>query len=175
MTKLGDDAAGGGGEGAAGAVAVGEVLAGTGAQVAALAWRERHGRIEVLMVTSRDTGRWVLPKGWPMRGRSPARSAAREAFEEAGATGRIGPVPVGSYGYVKRLGDGSGLPCRVTVYPLAVRRLHDDFPECRQRVRRWMRLREAAGLVAEAELSALLAAFAPDPPAAASEAPAGPG
>lgn len=136
------------------------------AQVAALCYRLRHRRVEILMVTSRDTGRWVLPKGWPMAGRGPADSAAREAFEEAGAMGKVSTLPLGSYGYDKRLGEGFALPCRVSVYPLAVRRLVDDFPERRQRVRRWMSPREAADRVAEPELAALLEAFVPAAPAA---------
>jgi 8-oxo-dGTP pyrophosphatase MutT (NUDIX family) len=130
-------------------------------QVAALCYRTVRDRTEVLMVTSRDTGRWVLPKGWPRAGRGAAGTAAREAYEEAGVMGRIGADPLGSYGYDKRLPDGSTLPCRVTVFPLAVRKLMDDFPERRQRVRRWMSLREAAGRVAEPELAALLSGFSP--------------
>lgn len=153
MTELGGRAAPAGG--AAGGVDEPR------AQVAALCYRRRHHRLEILMVTSRDTGRWVLPKGWPIPGRGPADSAAREAFEEAGVLGRVGPLPIGSYGYDKRLGPDLALPCRVSVYPLAVRRLVDDFPERRQRVRRWMGPRAAAGLVAEPELAALLAGFAP--------------
>jgi len=162
-----------------------DILAGDGAertqeprtQVAALCYRTVRGRTEVLMVTSRDTGRWVLPKGWPMAGRGAAGTAAREAYEEAGVIGRIGAAPLGSYGYDKRLPDGRSLPCRVSVFPLAVRKLMDDFPERRQRVRRWMGLRDAAGRVAEPELAALLSGFVPGggagAPAAGTGAPDG--
>jgi 8-oxo-dGTP pyrophosphatase MutT (NUDIX family) len=128
-------------------------------QVAALCFRVAHGRTEVLLVTSRDTGRWVLPKGWPMKGRTPAGAAAREAFEEAGVLGRIAEAPLGSYGYGKVMPDGSTLPCRVEVFPLAVRRLVDDYPERRQRVRKWMTPRKAAARVAEPELADLLERF----------------
>ncbi len=135
-------------------------------QVAALCYRFAHGRAEVLLVTSRDTGRWVLPKGWPMPGRSPARTAAREAFEEAGVLGRVAQTPIGSFHYRKILDDGSSLPCRVEVFPLAVRRLLRDFPERRQRVRKWMTMAKAAARVAEPELRDLLLTFRPRPPGA---------
>lgn len=128
-------------------------------QLAALCFRRRRGRTEVLLVTSRDTGRWVLPKGWPMKGRGPAGAAAREAYEEAGVLGRVAEVPIGVYHYSKAMPDGSALTCRVEVFPLEVRHLLDDYPERRQRVRRWMSPARAADSVAEPELRALLEAF----------------
>ena len=58
------------------------------AQFAALPWRRRaDAGIEVLLITSRETRRWVIPKGWPIKGKSSAKSAAREAFEEADQKG----------------------------------------------------------------------------------------
>src|SRR5690606_4821481 len=76
-------------------------------QYAALPWRVgRHGGIEILLVTSRQRGRWIVPKGWQATGLSPSRSAAREAFEEAGVIGPIGPDPIGSYRYAKLLEHG---------------------------------------------------------------------
>ena len=126
-------------------------------QVAALCHRPAGtAGIELLLLTSRDTGRWVLPKGWPIPGLSPSESAAREAWEEAGVLGRAGSAPLGHFHYLKRTGKGPDIPCRVDLYPLAVSGLAEDFPERAERRRAWFAPAEAAGLVEEAELAALL-------------------
>lgn len=131
-------------------------------QYAALCHRRTdRGRIEILLITSRDTGRWVLPKGWPMKGRSGACCALREAFEEAGVEGSAIDRCIGVYAYDKILKGGLRQPCVVAVYPVAVTRLKEDFPEKGQRVRKWFSPKKAAARVAEPELAALLAAFAP--------------
>ncbi|HEX2018774.1 MAG TPA: NUDIX hydrolase, partial [Aurantimonas sp.] len=70
-------------------------------QFAALPFRTDADGVEVLLVTSRDTGRWVIPKGWPMKNRRPHRAAAIEAFEEAGVVGKASKVPMGTYDYDK--------------------------------------------------------------------------
>ena len=133
-------------------------------QVAALPFRiGADGRIEVLLITSRDTGRWIIPKGWPMIGRKAHRDAEREAFEEAGLKGQIAADPVGWYRYDKRLDRGLALPCKVRVYPLRVEVQHERWPERGQRTLRWFRPEEAARLVHEDELQRLLAVFAPPP------------
>ncbi len=129
-------------------------------QVAGLCWRQSEGRIEVLLVSSRDTGRWILPKGWPLRGRDAAASALREAFEEAGVEGKAATHPVGRYPYVKVVGADSGFPCEVAVYPIEVRRLRDSFPERNQRRRKWFAAEIAAEKVDEPELGALIRGFA---------------
>ncbi len=135
-------------------------------QVAALCWRLDGRRLRVLLVTSRETGRWVLPKGWPIPGLSGPETAAREAWEEAGVRGDVAAHSLGSYGYRKIL-DGSGsVPCRVEVFPVRVARLADAFPERTQRRRRWFSPRGAAGKVAEPELRDLLAALAETGPGA---------
>jgi 8-oxo-dGTP pyrophosphatase MutT (NUDIX family) len=126
-------------------------------QVAALCWRLHKGRVQVLLVTSRDTGRWVLPKGWPMVGKAPETAAAREAWEEAGVEGFVQAQSIGRYCYDKMRPNAAPLPCCVDVFPLQVRRLKAAFPEHKQRRRKWFSASEAAGLVAEAELAALLA------------------
>ena len=134
-------------------------------QFAALCWRRRKKRVEVLLVTSRETGRWIAPKGWPIEGLAPAGAAAREAWEEAGARGRVDELCLGIYTYVKALReDGEvvgGLPCAVAVFPLEVEKLARDFPEAGQRRRRWMSRRKAASRVTEPELARLIAAFDP--------------
>jgi 8-oxo-dGTP pyrophosphatase MutT (NUDIX family) len=133
-------------------------------QVAALPFRVgADGRIEVLLITSRDTGRWIIPKGWPMLGRKAHRAAEREAFEEAGLKGQIAASPVGWYRYEKRLEDGLALPCKVRVYPLRVEVQHERWPERDQRTLQWFAPEEAARLVEEDELQRLLAGFAAGP------------
>jgi uncharacterized protein len=126
-------------------------------QVAALPVRQgADGATEVLLVTSRGTGRWVLPKGHLMRVGEPA-SAAMEAWEEAGVAGRIDPVPIGAYEYDKTLSSGRVRRAVVTVYRLDVTEEREDWPERRQRQRQWLAPSTAATLVAEQELAALLA------------------
>ena len=129
-------------------------------QVAALCYRQTGDGREVLMITSRDTGRWVLPKGWPMAGKSSAESAAEEAWEEAGVRkGRFDDSPLGRYEYDKRLDSGAVEPLETLVYALEVEELCDDFPEAHERSRRWMTPSEAAELVNEPQLRDLLSVF----------------
>ncbi len=130
-------------------------------QVAALPFRvDSDGRIEILLITSRDTGRWIIPKGWPMTGRKPHQAAQREAYEEAGLEGEIAANPVGRYHYQKRFDHGRAFPCRVRVYPLRVEAQHERWPEREQRTLQWFRPEEAARLVHEDELQQLLVGFA---------------
>ncbi|TNJ48545.1 NUDIX hydrolase [Phaeobacter sp. B1627] len=118
------------------------------------------GEREVLLITSRDTGRWVLPKGWPMAGKTSAESAAQEAWEEAGVRrGRFEDMPLGRYQYDKRLDNGTLEPLETLVYGLEVIEILDEFPEMHQRTRRWMPAKEAAGLVDEPQLRDLLSRF----------------
>lgn len=127
-----------------------------GRQVGALPITEVAGETRVLLVTSRDTGRWIIPKGWVEDDLSPGDCAAREAFEEAGAVGTLARRPIGTFTYSKRLKDGRSVPCRVGVFPLQVERLLPDWPEAKDRRRQWFSLAEAAERVTEAELVALL-------------------
>lgn len=129
-------------------------------QYAALPFRRLHG-LEVLLVSSRETRRWVLPKGWPIKGLKPHASAAREAFEEAGVEGKVSKTPIGRYRYDKRLADGSTVPCEVEVYPLEVVRQKAAWPEKGQRATRWFTPREAATAVVEPGLADLFRAFSP--------------
>lgn len=134
-------------------------------QFGALCYRVREGATQVLLITSRDTGRWVLPKGWPMAGMSPMQAAEREAWEEAGVKGRISAQCLGIYSYQKMMGQ-TGLPCVVALFPMQVTRLSKEFPERKERRRKWFSLRKAAGKVAEPELAELLLGFDPRLPAA---------
>ena len=80
-------------------------------QYAALAWRPcASGGIEVLLITSRETRRWVIPKGWPIKDLRPHQTAAREAWEEAGIEGRTGARKIGVFDYDKRLSSGALQP-----------------------------------------------------------------
>lgn len=128
-------------------------------QVAAICSRKGRDGPEVLLLTSLDTGRWVIPKGWPMKGRSLAGAAQREAWEEAGATGPVDPAPIGSYRYAKRRGGGLESPVEVAVFHVTVRRMERGYPEEGKRELRWASPAEAAAMVDEPELSAIFRAF----------------
>lgn len=129
-------------------------------QYAAMVWRRTgNASAEVLLITSRETRRWVIPKGWPIKGLKPHQTAAREAWEEAGVEGRVSTRKLGVFDYGKRLSGGQIQPVRVKVYPLEVVREFEDWPEVQQRERRWLSAQEAARLVDEPGLAKLLAVF----------------
>ena len=133
-------------------------------QVAALPWRRRaDGGYEVLMVTSRGTGRWVLPKGWPERREMPHQAAAREAQEEAGVAGAISGTELGRFYYFKQLPSGMEWRCEVHVYPMEVDQVADKWPERKKRTRQWFRPEDAAMLVQERDLAELIAGFGVNP------------
>lgn len=109
-----------------------------------------------MLITSRETGRWVLPKGWAENDLTGAQLATKEAFEEAGIVGHAGSEPIGAYHYTKRLPDGEAVECLVEVFPLQVTQQLDVWPEAKQRRRAWFTLAQAAMLVAESELVTML-------------------
>ncbi|MEQ8988054.1 MAG: NUDIX hydrolase [Marinovum algicola] len=126
-------------------------------QVAALCCRPGENGTEVLMITSRDTGRWVMPKGWLMDGKDAAEAACEEAWEEAGVkTANVSAAPVGVYHYEKRLDDGYVAPVEVQVYRIDVEELDDAYPEMRERARLWLDPATAANRVDEPSLKELL-------------------
>ena len=128
-------------------------------QVAALPLRRtKDGKAEILLVTSRDTGRWIIPKGWPSKRLKDHKAAAREAKEEAGVKGKIGPKAIGRYSYVKRELAANG-PIDVTVYLLSVRKQYKRWPEQTERNRAWFAIEGAADKVDDAELSLLIKAL----------------
>lgn len=129
-------------------------------QFAALCWREHKRRVEILLITSRGTGRWVPPKGWPMNGLTPAEAAAQEAWEEAGVTGITSNRAAGVYSYIKPL-DETNMPCLAMVFPLKVTTIHPDWPEKTQRKRRWFSVKKAASKVGEDELRQIMLRFDP--------------
>jgi len=117
--------------------------------------------LQVLLVTSRGTGRWVLPKGNVGGRNAPHVAAAKEAEEEAGVLGAICPVPLGSYRFRKRVRSGASLMADVDVFPLALTRELDSWAEQHERERRWFTLVEAAAAVDEPDLRELFRSFAP--------------
>jgi 8-oxo-dGTP pyrophosphatase MutT (NUDIX family) len=127
-------------------------------QYGALPWRIGEG-VEVLLTTSRETRRWVIPKGWPMKGKKPHDAGAQEALEEAGLTGKIAKTQLGSYHYLKRLKNGAALLCRVDVFPLRVARQRKNWREKSERVTQWFPYLAAAEHVAEPELKQLIKEF----------------
>ncbi len=131
-------------------------------QVAALPFVRQKDGLQVLLVTSRETGRLVLPKGWTEKGMKDSAAAALEAFEEAGVKGNVSGKPIGSYNYTKIIGPGFALPCMVEVYPLEVKKHMKDWPEKSQRERLWMSPSEAANRVAEPALAEILRRFKPN-------------
>jgi 8-oxo-dGTP pyrophosphatase MutT (NUDIX family) len=132
-------------------------------QYAALCFRRLFGEssVEVLLITSRGTGRWVIPKGWPMKKKKPHEAAEIEAWEEAGVRGVARKKSVGRYTYLKWLENGDVAPCVVEVFQIEVQDLVKDFKERGQRRIAWVSLEEAARRVREVELKSLLVNFKP--------------
>jgi 8-oxo-dGTP pyrophosphatase MutT (NUDIX family) len=111
---------------------------------------------EVLLVTSRETKRWIIPKGWPTKRKEPWESAAREATEEAGVVGKIGRESIGSYSYRKRLRSGKDVVCEVLVFPLKVKRQQRRWREQGERECAWFPLAAAAKAVSEPVIATII-------------------
>ncbi|NCO22616.1 MAG: NUDIX hydrolase [Rhodobacterales bacterium] len=129
-------------------------------QFGALCWRRQGSIVQVLLITTRRTKRWVIPKGWPMGGETPAAAAAIEAFEEAGVEGIGSDTCLGIFSYTKEM-EGDDLPCVVAVFPLRVTRKFKEWPEENERKRQWFSRKKAAAKVLEPELKRLIANFDP--------------
>lgn len=126
-------------------------------QVAALCYRQTADGKEVLLITSRDTGRWIVPKGWLIDGMNASQAALQEAWEEAGVSeAEIESKPIGFYDYDKGLNDGLSTPVVAQVYLTRVKHVKDTYPEVGQRERRWYRPEIAAQLVDEPDLREIL-------------------
>ena len=131
----------------------------TGIQYAALPYRIVAGGAQILLITSRRTRRWIVPKGWPIEGLRPHDCAGVEALEEAGACGEVGEPCIGSYRYVKHSKRGFSVPCSVEVYALRVTQLRRIWTEKHERDRRWHSIEEAAAAVEEPMLRLLILRF----------------
>ncbi len=130
-------------------------------QYAALPYVHQHGEIEVLLLTSRETKRWIIPKGWPEDGVPPHEQAATEAYEEGGLQGAVQEQSIGCYHYDKINKKGVGIPCRVEVFPLLVKLHLLRWPEKNERRLFWTTPQNAADLVDETELAKLMCSFSP--------------
>lgn len=132
------------------------------AQHAALCYRQTpKGRTKILLITSRDTGRWVLPKGWADPGEAGVDSARREAHEEAGVVALPAGIAAGTYHYDKRMPKNCTIPCTVDVHVMKVDRLESDYREAGQRTLKWFSPRAASSLVDEPGLRQILRQFSP--------------
>jgi 8-oxo-dGTP pyrophosphatase MutT (NUDIX family) len=116
--------------------------------------------LELLLVTTRETKRWIIPKGWPIKGLKPGKSAAREAYEEAGIRGTVATKSIGIFSYEKRLEENSGtVPCEVRVFPLLVKRQSITWPEAHERETRWFESAKALSAVKDKGLRELIESF----------------
>ena len=119
-------------------------------QTAAVIFRGSGDARELLLVTSRDTGRWIVPKGWIEEGENGIEAALRETWEEAGVVGEaISDDPVGRFRYLKEKDKGRDTVCDVDVYLFRLVEELEQWPEKNQRRRKWFPVATAIGLVAE--------------------------
>ena len=141
-------------------------------QFAALPYRfTSAAALEILLVTTRRTKRWIIPKGWPIKGLKPAKTAAREAFEEAGVRGRVGAKPLGFFIYEKLIDqDDINIKCEVKVFSLLVKSHAETWPEFEQRLVQWVEPERAIVMIKEPKLKKIVATFAKRAAAAASKA-----
>jgi 8-oxo-dGTP pyrophosphatase MutT (NUDIX family) len=126
-------------------------------QAGVIAYRVVDGKVQVLLVTSRDTGRWIIPKGNVPDGVSPSKAAEKEAYEEAGVKGTLrSSIPLGIYTYFKQLASGQARAASVEVYLLRVEQRLKKWPEKGERKLSWVSTKKAAGLIEEPGLVPLL-------------------
>ncbi|XGV96122.1 MAG: NUDIX hydrolase [Leptolyngbya sp. BL-A-14] len=107
-------------------------------QSSAIPYRLNDGMVEVLLITSTKHQHWIVPKGWIAWGFSAADSAVKEAWEEAGVTGRVLTPAFAVYPDRKW-----GYPCQVEVFLLSVEVVRDEWPEANKRRRQWLSLPDA--------------------------------
>lgn len=129
-------------------------------QFGALCYRIKAGELQFCLITSRGSGRWIIPKGWPMNGETPAEAAATEAYEEAGLEGRVRSRPLGVYSYYKSPARDT-LPCIAVVFPMKVKTVLSQWPERKARKRKWLSRKQAAKMVSEPELKQMILHFDP--------------
>lgn len=131
-------------------------------QVAALVYRLQKGSVEFLLITSRGTGRWIIPKGWPMPGRTLSQAALQEAYEEAGVRGIAETISIGSYQYTKTdMPNGENGNFTVDVFAVLYSHQEKKWPERGQRIFEWVTPKEAANRVIEPQLKKLLLEYRP--------------
>lgn len=128
-------------------------------QSAVIPYRKHKGNLEILLITSIKTGRWVIPKGGIENYLTARRSAEKEAFEEAGITGSVGHKCLGEYLYVKSE-NKNGDECHVKVFPMSVRKELENWPEKKLRKRKWVKAKDALPFIAEKKLREIISDFA---------------
>lgn len=129
------------------------------AQFGALCFRVHGNETQILLITTRSSQRWIIPKGWPMEDQSPAQAAAIEAYEEAGVEGKAYNICLGLYSYTKFMDKSDDLPCAVSVFPLKVQKTLKVWPESKERARKWFSIKKAAAQVREPELRKIIKSF----------------
>jgi 8-oxo-dGTP pyrophosphatase MutT (NUDIX family) len=129
-------------------------------QYGVLPWRMMGGVLQILLITTRNTRRWIVPKGWPVEGKSPRQSVAQEALEEAGVEGAVAAKPLGWFCYDKLRKSGELLPCKVQVFAMEVTRQHQEWEEKALRHARWVTPLEALSHVGEPGLRQIISDFA---------------
>lgn len=128
-------------------------------QYGALPWRRTPAGLQILLITTRNTRRWIVPKGWPEAGRSPQECAAQEAFEEAGVTGAVTPEAIGVFGHKKQVKSGQMISCQIHVHAMEVSAVARDWPEKDARRTKWCLVAEALMLVDDPGLRRIIARF----------------
>jgi len=118
-----------------------------------------QGELEILLVTTRQSGRWIIPKGGPIKGLKATASAAQEAYEEAGVRGVMKTRPIGKFNFDKNLEEGVTIPCEVSVFALYVTNQYATWPEQSQRTCRWFKPEEALSLLTDEGLVVIIHAF----------------
>ncbi|MGB0798412.1 MAG: NUDIX hydrolase [Planktomarina sp.] len=131
----------------------------TRSQFGALCYRVKDDKLQFLLITSRRTKRWIIPKGWPEDAMTPADVAALEAFEEAGVKGKVSDQCLGVFSYEKYVSANTSYPCVVMVYGVQVKKKFGKYPESAMRKRKWFSQKGAAKRVAEPDLAALIKSF----------------
>lgn len=130
-------------------------------QFAALCYRIRRDKVQILLITSRGSKRWIMPKGWPMDAKTPEAAVLQEAWEEAGVTGRVTGRCLGVYSYLKEIDVGISMPVIAMLYPVEVKARAKTYPEAGQRRRRWFSRKRAMKMVREPELRRMIRDFDP--------------
>lgn len=128
-------------------------------QYGALPWRRTPDGLEILLITTQNTRRWIVPKGWPVAGCTPQQCAAREAYEEAGLSGAVAGEAIGVFNYRKQLKSGQMVACRIRIYAMEVSEVAGEWPEKGTRETKWCPVSEALTLVEDSGLRRIIAKF----------------
>jgi len=124
-------------------------------QAAAIPFRKKNAKIEILLITSRTRGKWIIPKGLIDPGDSAPFTALKETIEEAGVQGEVFPEVIGTYEYPK----WSGL-CHVSVFAMQVNKVLDVWEEMDFRKRHWFDINIALKKVKPARVRQIIHSFA---------------